>query len=105
MGVVSTRYAHVGMIIHPSHAIPGYVGFTVPFSFAVASLITGRTDDRWIRITRRWCLVAWLFLSLGLILGAGGLMMCWGGRLLGLGPGRNCRFHALAFVLLICIRW
>ena len=47
----------------------GFVSFVIPFAFAIAALVTGRTDDRWIRITRRWTLVAWLFLSLGLLLG------------------------------------
>ncbi len=53
----------------------------IPFAFAIAALVTGRTDDRWIRITRRWSLVAWLFLSLGLILGGRWAydVLGWGG--------------------------
>ncbi len=71
---------HPGMIIHPPMLYTGFVSFVVPFSFAIAALITGRTDDRWIRITRRWTLVAWLFLSLGLVLG-----MRWAYDVLGWG--------------------
>ncbi len=71
---------HPGMIIHPPMLYLGFVSFVIPFAFAIAALITGRTDDRWIRITRRWTLVAWLFLSLGLILG-----MRWAYDVLGWG--------------------
>ena len=53
------------MIIHPPMLYLGFVSFVIPFAFAFAALVTGRTDDRWIRLTRRWTLVAWLFLSLG----------------------------------------
>jgi cytochrome c-type biogenesis protein CcmF len=58
----------------------GFVGFVIPFAFAIAALVTGRTDDRWVRITRRWTLVAWLFLSIGLVLG-----MRWAYDVLGWG--------------------
>ncbi len=71
---------HPGMIIHPPMLYLGFVSFVIPYAFAVAALITGRTDDRWIRITRRWTLIAWLFLSLGLILG-----MRWAYDVLGWG--------------------
>ncbi len=71
---------HPGMIIHPPMLYLGFVSFVIPFAFAMAALITGRTDDRWIRLTRRWTLVAWLFLSLGLILG-----MRWAYDVLGWG--------------------
>jgi cytochrome c-type biogenesis protein CcmF len=72
---------HPGMIIHPPMLYLGFVSFTIPYAFAMAALITGRTDDRWIRLTRRWTLVAWLFLSLGLILGARWAydVLGWGG--------------------------
>jgi cytochrome c-type biogenesis protein CcmF len=60
---------HPGMIIHPPMLYLGFVGFTVPYAFAMSALISGKLDDAWIKITRRWTLVAWLFLSLGLILG------------------------------------
>jgi cytochrome c-type biogenesis protein CcmF len=72
---------HPGMIIHPPMLYLGFVSFVIPYAFAMAALITGRTDDRWIRITRRWALVAWLFLSLGLILGGRWAydVLGWGG--------------------------
>jgi len=71
---------HPGMIIHPPMLYLGFVAFVIPFAFAIAALITGRSDDRWIRLTRRWTLVAWLFLSLGLVLG-----MRWAYDVLGWG--------------------
>ncbi len=72
---------HPGMVIHPPMLYLGFVSFVIPYAFAVAALVTGRTDDRWIRITRRWTLVAWLFLSLGLILGGRWAydVLGWGG--------------------------
>jgi cytochrome c-type biogenesis protein CcmF len=72
---------HPGMIIHPPMLYLGFVSFVIPYAFAMAALITGRTDDRWIRITRRWTLVAWLFLSLGLLLGGRWAydVLGWGG--------------------------
>lgn len=72
---------HPGMIIHPPMLYLGFVAFVIPYAFAIAALITGRTDDRWIRITRRWTLIAWLFLSLGLILGGRWAydVLGWGG--------------------------
>lgn len=71
---------HPGMIIHPPMLYTGFVAFVIPYAFAMAALITGRTDDRWIRITRRWTLWAWLFLSCGLLLG-----MRWAYDVLGWG--------------------
>ena len=72
---------HPGMVIHPPMLYLGFVSFVIPFAFAIAALVTGRTDDRWIRITRRWTLIAWLFLSLGLILGGRWAydVLGWGG--------------------------
>ncbi len=72
---------HPGMIIHPPMLYLGFVSFVIPFAFAIAALITGRTDDRWTRITRRWTIVAWLFLSIGLILGGRWAydVLGWGG--------------------------
>lgn len=72
---------HPGMIIHPPMLYLGFVSFVIPFAFAIASLVTGRVDDRWIRITRRWTLVAWLFLSAGLVLGSRWAydVLGWGG--------------------------
>lgn len=72
---------HPGMIIHPPMLYLGFVGFVIPFSFAVGALVVGRRDDAWIRVTRRWTLVAWLFLSLGLLLGGRWAydVLGWGG--------------------------
>jgi cytochrome c-type biogenesis protein CcmF len=58
-----------GMITHPVALYLGFTGFTVPFAFALAALITGRAGEEWITITRRWTIVAWYFLSLGLLIG------------------------------------
>lgn len=72
---------HPGMIIHPPMLYLGFVSFVIPYAFAIAALITGRTDDRWTRITRRWTLWAWLFLSFGLVLGGRWAydVLGWGG--------------------------
>ena len=72
---------HPGMIIHPPMLYLGFTGFTIPFTGAMAALIAGKLDDGWIRTTRRWTLVAWLFLSLGLILGGRWAydVLGWGG--------------------------
>ncbi len=61
---------HPLMAIHPPMLYLGYVGFTVPFAFAVAALVTGRVGEGWLSVTRRWTLVAWGFLSVGIVLGA-----------------------------------
>jgi cytochrome c-type biogenesis protein CcmF len=72
---------HPGMIIHPPMLYLGFVSFVIPYAFAIAALITNRTDDRWIRLTRRWSLWAWLFLSFGLVLGGRWAydVLGWGG--------------------------
>lgn len=72
---------HPGMIFHPPMLYLGFVGFVIPYAFAIAALVAGRTDDEWIRTTRRWTLVGWLFLSLGLILGGRWAydVLGWGG--------------------------
>ncbi|MDH5519309.1 MAG: cytochrome c biogenesis protein CcsA, partial [Acidimicrobiia bacterium] len=61
---------HVLMAIHPPMLYLGYVGFTVPFAFAIAALITGRVGEGWLVETRRWTVAAWGFLTLGIVLGA-----------------------------------
>lgn len=70
-----------GMFIHPVTQYLGYVGFTIPFAFAMAALFTRRLSDVWIRTTRRWTLISWLFLSLGLVFGMQWAYMelGWGG--------------------------
>lgn len=59
-----------GMIIHPPMLYLGYVGFVVPFAFAIAALIDGRMDARWLRWTRPWTNVAWGLLTCGIALGS-----------------------------------
>jgi cytochrome c-type biogenesis protein CcmF len=61
---------HPSMMIHPPMLYSGYVAFTVPFAFAIGALVTRRLDAEWIRATRRFALIAWAFLGLGLMLGA-----------------------------------
>jgi cytochrome c-type biogenesis protein CcmF len=61
---------HPLMAIHPPMLYLGYVGFTVPFCFAIASLVTGRVGESWLADTRRASLIAWGFLSVGILLGA-----------------------------------
>jgi cytochrome c-type biogenesis protein CcmF len=61
---------HPSMMIHPPMLYSGYTLFTVPFAFAVAALVAGRTDAAWIRATRRFGLAAWCFLGIGVLIGA-----------------------------------
>jgi len=61
---------HPSMMIHPPMLYSGYVAFTVPFAFAIGALAARRLDAAWIRSTRRFALIAWAFLGLGLLLGA-----------------------------------
>ncbi len=69
------------MVIHPPILYLGFIGFVVPFAFAIAALITRQLSDTWIRTTRRWTLVTWLFLGVGLILGGkwAYVELGWGG--------------------------
>ena len=69
------------VLFHPPMLYLGLVGFTLPFAFAVASLVTGRLDDDWQGETRRWTLFAWTFLTLGIVLGAwwSYQVLGWGG--------------------------
>nr|VFJ97684.1 MAG: cytochrome c-type biogenesis protein CcmF [Candidatus Kentron sp. LFY] len=59
-----------GLILHPPMLYMGYVGMAVPFSFASAALLDGRLDAAWIRWTRPWTTIAWVFLTLGIALGS-----------------------------------
>ncbi|MBI4537430.1 MAG: heme lyase CcmF/NrfE family subunit [candidate division NC10 bacterium] len=70
-----------GMFFHPPTTYIGYVGFTVPFAFAIAALITGRLGTTWILSTRRWTIFAWFFLGLGNMFGAWWAynILGWGG--------------------------
>ena len=60
---------HIAMVIHPPSLYLGFIGFSVPFAFAIAGMIRGKLDNEWVLTTRRWTLVSWYFLSMGLILG------------------------------------
>jgi cytochrome c-type biogenesis protein CcmF len=73
---------HFGMIGHPPTTYLGFTGFLIPYAYAIAALITGKSrGDKWIRITRRWTLIAWIFLTIGLILGGRWAydVLGWGG--------------------------
>jgi cytochrome c-type biogenesis protein CcmF len=78
---LSPLLQYPAMAIHPPMLYLGYVGFTVPFAFAIASLITKQKGDAWIHTTRRWTLVTWLFQSCGVMLGAAWAyhVLGWGG--------------------------
>ncbi|MFO0750915.1 MAG: cytochrome c biogenesis protein CcsA [Myxococcota bacterium] len=58
------------MAFHPPSLLTGYILFTIPFAFGMAALITKKLDNDWITDTRRWTIVSWVFLSIGLLLGA-----------------------------------
>jgi cytochrome c-type biogenesis protein CcmF len=70
-----------GMIIHPPTLLAGYVGFTIPFAFAIAALLMRRLGDEWLIAIRRWTLLAWLLLGVGNIIGAwwAYVELGWGG--------------------------
>lgn len=60
---------NIGMVVHPPTLLAGYVGFTIPFGFAVAALAKGRLGDEWLTVVRRWAVFTWLILGIGLIIG------------------------------------
>lgn len=72
---------HPAMAIHPPILYLGFVGFAIPFSFAIAALITGCLDNQWLMTIRRWTLVPWFFLGIGMLLGGKWAYMelGWGG--------------------------
>ncbi len=59
-----------GMVFHPPFLYLGYVGFSIPFSFALAALLSGRLGEEWIQATYRWTLFSWIMLTFGIIMGA-----------------------------------
>jgi hypothetical protein len=78
---------HPAMVLHPPALFAGYVGFAVPFAFAVSALLLGRSDRSWVTGARKWAVGGWLMLSLGIGLGrVVGLRRALLRRLLGLGP-------------------
>ncbi|HEX5118469.1 MAG TPA: cytochrome c-type biogenesis CcmF C-terminal domain-containing protein [Pseudonocardiaceae bacterium] len=72
---------HPLMAVHPPFLYLGFIGFTVPFAFGVAGLLVGGGSDHWAALTRRWTLMVWCFLSVGLLLGAlwSYSVLGWGG--------------------------
>ena len=62
------------MLVHPLLLYAGWVGFTVPYAFAMAALITGRLSEEWILLTRRWAVGAWLGMTAGIVYGGGGAL-------------------------------
>jgi cytochrome c-type biogenesis protein CcmF len=71
---------HPLMAVHPPILYLGYVGMMIPFAFAIGALLSGKLDNEWIRVTRRWTLFAWIFLTLGVVAG-----MWWSYEVLGWG--------------------
>ncbi|MBF0382661.1 MAG: heme lyase CcmF/NrfE family subunit [Magnetococcales bacterium] len=59
-----------GMVFHPPFLYMGYVGFAIPYAFAMAALITGQADEEWVVATRRWTLFSWAMLTTGIVFGA-----------------------------------
>ncbi|EBU9719958.1 hypothetical protein DM042_22870, partial [Salmonella enterica subsp. enterica serovar Agama] len=70
-----------GLIFHPPLLYMGYVGFSVAFAFAIAALLSGRLDSAFTRFARPWTLAAWVFLTLGIVLGSAWAYyeLGWGG--------------------------
>jgi cytochrome c-type biogenesis protein CcmF len=71
------------MIFHPVFLYLGFVGFTIPFAFAIGALVAGRFGEEWIVATRRWTIMAWYFLTVGVLIGG------WCGAVIG--PGIRWR--------------
>ena len=70
-----------GMMVHPPSLYLGYVGWTIPFAFAIAALVTRRVDADWVVASRKWALVPWIWLTMGNLLGANWayVELGWGG--------------------------
>jgi cytochrome c-type biogenesis protein CcmF len=66
---LNPQLQNVGMVIHPPMLYLGYISITIPFAFAVAALLSRRLDIGWIHAIRKWTLISWLFLSIGITLG------------------------------------
>ena len=69
-GDLNPMLQDIGLIFHPPLLYMGYVGFSVAFAFAIASLMTGRLDTAWARWSRPWTTAAWVFLTIGIVLGS-----------------------------------
>jgi len=66
---LNPQLQNVGMVIHPPMLYLGYISLTIPFAFAMAALLSRRLDTGWIHAIRKWTLVSWLFLAIGITLG------------------------------------
>lgn len=82
-----------GMYLHPPTTYMGYVGFAIPFAFAMAALLSGKLGDMWIRTTRRWAIWGWFWLTVGNLVGAwwAYYTLGWGG-FWGWDPVENASF-------------
>ncbi|MFQ5724071.1 MAG: heme lyase CcmF/NrfE family subunit, partial [Terriglobia bacterium] len=80
-GGLNPLLQHPAMVIHPPMLYLGFVGFTVPFAFALSALATRAKGEKWIHITRRWTMVTWGFLTIGVLLGGrwAYAVLGWGG--------------------------
>src|SRR2546426_3794277 len=78
------------MVFHPPMLYLGYISITIPFAFAIAALLSKRLDTDWLVAIRKWTLLSWLFLSIGICLGMwwAYVELGWGGDL-AWGPGEN----------------
>jgi cytochrome c-type biogenesis protein CcmF len=90
---LNPQLQHPAMIIHPPMLYLGYISATIPFGFAMAALLTRRLDTGWIHAIRKWTLVSWLFLSIGITLGMwwAYVELGWGGYW-GWDPVENASF-------------
>ncbi len=66
---LNPQLQNIGMIIHPPMLYLGYISITIPFAFAIAALLARRVDTGWLHAIRKWTLMSWLFLSIGITLG------------------------------------
>ena len=66
---LNPQLQNIGMVIHPPMLYLGYISITIPFAFAIAALLSRRLDTGWIQAMRKWTLMSWLFLSIGITLG------------------------------------
>ncbi len=70
-----------GMVYHPPTLFIGYAGFTIPFAYALGALLSGKGGNQWVIQSRRWTIISWLFLTIGIVLGAkwAYVVLGWGG--------------------------
>lgn len=66
---LNPQLQNIGMVLHPPMLYLGYISITIPFAFAIAALLSRRLDAGWLGAIRKWTLVSWLFLSVGIVLG------------------------------------